>query len=441
MTCKEFNDRLADLFDKEVKPQAREEMEQHMSRCPECRTAYEELRTAYGMLQLSEESQREIDEVSALIPSVVPSAKKKNKLWWAVAASVIFLLGVFVGMSNLFTASATAAPQSPVILFEKAISYVQQVGSFQMEVYARTRPQENFYALYPNEDFVKANLQLIREGNSVFYRVERAGERGRILMCNGSEQYMWIDTDTPVKAPLDYNLLGIYANILYPDRLLQRQKSAIEMNKVEAVSRSETDSTVLITVDGTEWDQNIQQLYETGNKGRHRVVIENEFSKNDGLLRSVKYWAYIDGKKILALYTGPIQYNTMLSKQAITAMPTMKKDKIKDINEAPEVKPNRLQQLQDETSEDAAKRIMAALSSGKIENIVEAFSDMEEYLPDYVKMFRGCKFSGFTKRTSEDYAGEYVYFHVQYPDGEKKLSHISLRNDNEQHIWVFDGGL
>ena len=155
----------------------------------------------------------------------------------------------------------------------------------------------------------------------------------------------------------------------------------------------------------------------------------------------MKYWAYIDGKKILALYTGPIQYNTMLSKQAITAMPTMKKDKIKDINEAPEVKPNRLQQLQDETSEDAAKRIMAALSSGKTGNITEAFSDMEDDLPDLVEIFRDCKFSGFTKRTSEDYAGEYVYFHVQYPDGEKKLCYISLRNDNEQHIWVFDGGL
>lgn len=441
MTCKEFNLKVADLFDYDVNPQVRAEFERHMERCSECRTAYEELCAVYAMLQPSAEAREELDKMSANSPVVVPYYKNNRKIWWAVAASVIFLLGVFVGLNNFFTTPSTAASQSPIALFDNAITYVQNVGSFQMEVYARTRPQENFYSLFLNEDFVKANLQLIREGNSVFYRVERAGERGRILMCNGSEQYMWIDTDTPVKAPLDYNMLGIYANILYPDRLLQRQKSAIEMNKVEAVSRSETDSTVLITVDGTEWDQNIQQLYETGNKGRHKVTIENEFSKNDGLLRSVKYWAYIDGKKILALYTGPIQYNTMLSKQAITAMPTMKKDKIKDINEAPEVKPNRLQQLQDETSEDAAKRIMAALSSGKTGNITEAFSGTEEYLPDYVKMFRGCKFSGFTKRTSEDYAGEYVYFYIENPDGEKKLSHISLRNDNEQHIWVFDGGL
>ncbi|MBP5360474.1 MAG: hypothetical protein J6129_03210, partial [Bacteroidaceae bacterium] len=273
------------------------------------------------------------------------------------------------------------------------------------------------------------------------YRVERVGERGRVVMCNGAEQYMWTDIDAAVKAPLDYNLLGIYGNLLYPDRLLSMQKSAIEMSKVEKVSRTETDSTTLITVDGTEWDQDMQRLYETGYKGKHRVVIENEFSKTDGLLRSVKYWAYIDGKKILALYTGPIRYNPMLSKKAIVAMPPMKKDKIKDIKEAPEVKPIRLQQLQDETSEDAAKRIMAALSSGKTDNIREAFSDTEEYLPDYVKMFRGCKFSDFTKRTSEDYAGEYVYFQIEYPDGTKKLCHLALRSDNEARIWVFDGGL
>ena len=441
MTCKEFNLKVADLFDYDVNPQVRAELERHIAQCPECRVAYEELRAVYSMLQPSAEAREELDKMSANSPVVVPYYKNNRKIWWAVAASVIFLLGVFVGLNNFFTTPSTAASQSPIALFDNAITYVQNVGSFQMEVYARTRPQENFYSLFLNEDFVKANLQLIRVDDSVFYRVERAGERGRILMCNGSEQYMWIDTDTPVKAPLDYNLLGIYDNLLYPDRLLQMQKSAIELNKVEKVLRTESDSTILIIIDGTEWDNDLLLLYEEGHKGKHRVTIESTFSKTDGLLRSVKYWAYINGKKILAFYTGPIRYNPMLSKKAIIAMPPMKENKIKDIEDAPEVKADRLQQLQDETSEDAAKRIMAALSSGKIENIVEAFSGSKDDLPDLIEIFRDCKFSGFTKRTSEDYAGEYVYFYIENPDGEKKLCHISLRNDNEQHIWVFDGGL
>ena len=439
MTCREFNEKVADLFDVEVNPQVKVELERHMAQCPKCRKMYEELSSVYSMLQPSASELGKTEESGKKL-SFNTVLSRSRKIWWAIAASVIFLFGVFVGLNNFFSTPSTAASQSPISLFDNAITYVQNVGSFQMDVYARTRPQENFYSLFLNEDFVKADLRFMRQNDSVFYRVERVGERGRILICNGSEQYTWTDTDTPVKAPLDYNLLGIYGNLLYPDRLLQKQKSAIEMNK-EAVSRVENDSIVLITVDGTEWDQDMQQLYETGNKGRHKVSIENTFSKADGLLRSVKYWAYIDGKKILALYTGPIRYNPMLSKKAIIAMPTMKKDKIKDINEAPEVKPNRLQQLQDETSEDAAKRIMAALSSGKTENIIEAFSDMEDDLPDLVEIFRDCKFSGFTKRTSEDYAGEYVYFYIENPDGEKKLCHISLRNDNEQHIWIFDGGL
>lgn len=440
MNCKDFQETIVELFDVNIAPAVKAKCEQHIKECPECSKYYDELQAVFEQLQpkaMLDASQ--VKTATTHAPKEV--VRRQKKIWWAVAASVIFLIGVFVGFNNFFTTSATAASQSPIALFDKAITYVQNVGSFQMEVFARTRPQENFYSLSANEDFVRADLQLIRENDSVFYRVERVGERGRVVMCNGAEQYMWTDIDAAVKAPLDYNLLGIYGNLLYSDRLLSIQKSAIEMYKVDKVSQTETDSTILVVVDGTEWNQDMQQLYEKGHKGKLRVTIENTFSKTDGLLRSVKYWAYIDGKKILALYTGPIRYNPMLSKKAIVAMPPMKKDKIKDIKEAPEVKPIRLQQLQDETSEDAAKRIMAALSSGKTDNIREAFSDTEEYLPDYVKMFRGCKFSDFTKRTSEDYAGEYVYFQIEYPDGTKKLCHLALRNDNEAHIWVFDGGL
>ena len=440
MNCKDFQETIVELFDVNIAPAVKAKCEQHIKECPECSKYYDELQAVFEQLQpkaMLDASQ--VKTATTHAPKEV--VRRQKKIWWAVAASVIFLIGVFVGFNNFFTTSATAASQSPIALFDKAITYVQNVGSFQMEVFARTRPQENFYSLFLNEDFVKANLQLIREGNSVFYRVERAGERGRILMCNGSEQYMWIDTDTPVKAPLDYNLLGIYGNLLYPDRLLSMQKSAIEMNKVDKVSQTETDSTILVVVDGTEWNQDMQQLYEKGHKRKLRVTIENTFSKTDGLLRSVKYWVQKDGKKILALYTGAIQYNPMLSKKAIIAMPTMKKDKIKDINEAPEVKQDRLSQLQRETSVEAAKRIMASLSSGKTENIMEAFRGSEDDVPDLVEVFRGCKFSDFTKRTSEDYAGEYVYFQIEYPDGTKKLCHLALRSDNEARIWVFDGGL
>lgn len=468
MTCKEFKDRLPDLFDKDVSPQLLSKMEQHMNRCSKCRIAYEEIREVFTLLQPSAESQREIEALS-IVKFNAPkdssqylqpaSTVRKNKAWWAVAAGIAFLLGVFVGISNLFTTPATAASPNAMALFNNAITYVQNVGSFKVEVYARTRPQENFYSLFINEGFVKAELQLLRQGDSVFYRVERAGDVARVLMCDGRSQYMWVGDNKPVRGALDYNFLGIYHNMLYPDQLLQMQKSAIEVTRENHILRSETDSTIIIMVEGFEWDSDLQILYDKGHKDTNKVTIENVFSKSDGLLRSVRYWVHKDGNKILALYTGAIQYNPMLSRNTITAMPhasrelafavvpgsPLGKDKMYALQSnganIQEVRSGRLQQLQGESSVDAAKRIMSSLSSGHTDDIKEAFSGIEDELPDLTESFSGCKYHGFSKRTSEDYAGEYVYFHVQYPDGEKKLCHISLRNDNEQHIWIFDGGL
>lgn len=472
MTCNEFNERIADLFDKDIDPLVQGAMEQHMAQCSKCRTCYEELRSVYTMLQPSAKTLQSLKSIDTKIAtataktSPIVAAKqrvgirkseseaaiplattayptRRKRIWWAVAASFVFCLGVFVGIGKFFSANATAAPQSPTALFDHSIVSLQRAGSFRINVYARTRPQENFYSLFLGEDFVKAELNLMRKGDSVFYRIEREGEYARVLMYDGKNQYMWTGNDTPVKGPLDYNFLGIYKNLLYPDRLLMMQKSAIDLSKKDNVLRSETDSTITIITEGTEWDNDLQVLYDTGYKAKNKVTIENIFSKPDGLLRSVRYWIHKNGYKLLALYTGSIQYNPQLSKESITAMPQYDSVKkiILDIEASPSVSTGRMEFLQNESSVDAAKRIMASLSSGHTGNIKEAFYSSEDDLPDLIKLFKDCQFSDFTKRISEDYAGEYVYFMIQYPDGEKKLCHISLRNDNEQHIWIFDGGL
>lgn len=44
MTCHEFRNRVADLFDREAEPQLRAELERHIGGCPQCRAYYEELK-------------------------------------------------------------------------------------------------------------------------------------------------------------------------------------------------------------------------------------------------------------------------------------------------------------------------------------------------------------------------------------------------------------
>lgn len=51
MTCHEFRNRVADLFDREADPQLRAELERHIGECPQCRAYYEELKGTDELLR------------------------------------------------------------------------------------------------------------------------------------------------------------------------------------------------------------------------------------------------------------------------------------------------------------------------------------------------------------------------------------------------------
>jgi hypothetical protein len=54
---------------------------------------------------------------------------------------------------------------------------------------------------------------------------------------------------------------------------------------------------------------------------------------------------------------------------------------------------------------------------------------------------KGCKVTDFKERHDGKYTGTYVFYTLTHPDGKKEQKHIAVRNDNEKHIWIADGGL
>ena len=178
MNCKEFKDKVVDLFDTTIDMQTQAECKAHMAECPECKAYYEELAEAFNALQPQETSAQ---------PSISRPARKQNHLWRPIAAAAVFLLGFFIGWSHLFSTSSVAeTPRGQ--LFEQWIKSVQNVGSFQMAVYARTTSNENFAYFDPKADFVRIDIGLLRQNDSVFYRVEK--QNGRVIVFDGQDQYM-----------------------------------------------------------------------------------------------------------------------------------------------------------------------------------------------------------------------------------------------------------
>ena len=50
MNCKEFKDKVVDLFDTTIDMQTQAECKAHMAECPECKAYYEELAEAFNAL-------------------------------------------------------------------------------------------------------------------------------------------------------------------------------------------------------------------------------------------------------------------------------------------------------------------------------------------------------------------------------------------------------
>ena len=423
MICNEFKEKVADLFDTTVDMQIYAECHKHMDECAECKAYYEELAETFKDLQPQKFSTKQ------------HKTGNRRLVWRSIAAVAIFLLGVFIGWNNFFSTPAVA-DDTRVIYLEQGIRSVQNVGSFKMSVFARTLPNENFAYFDPKADFVKIDIELMRQNDSVFYRVEKQG--GRTIVCDGTSQYMWIPDVSYTKGSRSDNFLENFVNLLCPERLLSMQVSAINFSEKNEVTRTETDTTIIVTFKGTEKNSDLQQLLETGKMGNCEVEVENVFSKNDGLLRFVKLWLVENGKKTLLLHIDNIQYNVMMNRASLTQIPDCQWDGFEQTADISEI---RLRQLQNETAAQAAQRIIQAIIGGNTSNASEALVYYKNSLPNLIAQMKGCRATNFTERKDKSYAGIYVFYTLTYPDGKSKERHIAVRNDNENKIWIADGGL
>lgn len=422
MNCNDFKEKVVDLFDKDIDMQAQAQLREHMANCHDCKAYYDELCKTFNILQ-------------PLDTSNIRKTKITHRLWRYAAAVAIFLFGFVIGWNHLFSTPAVA-DDAKLTFLQQSIQSVQNVGSFQMEVYARTTQQENFATFDPAMPFVKIDIKLLRQNDFLFYRVEKAN--GRTVVSDDRNQYMWIPNVLYLKGSQESDFLEHFANLIFPERLLTIQKSAIKLSNENKMTQVESDSTIVLTVDGVEKNSDLRQLFETGKMDDCRLIVENTFTKNDGLLRFVKLWVIKDGKKILLLHIDNIRYNVMLNKGEITRLPTAEWT---DITEQRATSSNRLKQLQNETPQQAAKRILNAIIADKDSQAAEALIYYKSILPQLIHKLKGCKVSAFETRKDSSYVGVYVFYTLTTPEGNREKRHIAIRNDNEQHIWIVDGGL
>lgn len=449
MRCEEFKQNIVELCDKNADPKLVAEYMHHMEECAECKSYYHDFMITVNMLSphhtpmtIQPKSVRTGIRRDA-IEKKADNPQHKIKRVWAkltqiAAALIIFVAGVVTGWSNLFTTDAKAVT-SPSIIFEQAIKNVQNAGSFIITMKARTQPNENMAHFDPDLDFVRINLQVLNQNDSTFWRLEKEG--GRTIMFNGREQYMWTSNGLKTRGSANVGFLEGFASLLQPENLLKQQKAAIIDNSHANVRTTETDSITTITIQ-TELDgDGLHSLLGNSKTKKMQCIAENVFTKKDGLLRQIRIWVKRDGNKILILSSSDIKYNILLNKEELVRLPYSNSEWL-DI-EGPQLKTDaRLETLQKETATEAAQRIMTALTTDNVEPAKEALYYYSQLLPKIVGRLKGCKVSEFSApKKKDDYAGIYVFYKLTNENGTSETRHLALRCDNDQKIWMLDGGL
>ena len=236
MKCKEFKRLVVDLFDREVDSNIRMECERHMASCASSREYYDELNEAVGFLTPRKE--------------VVKSRERKGKpgmalrkIWKVAAAVLIFVSGVAVGWTHLFSSDAIAGNSMPTGYLSSGVKCVRNVGSYRMTLYVRTTPNENFHHLSLADDFVRMDISFLRQDGTDFFRVEKDG--GRTVVCDGAYMYMWPNgIGMYLRGSLESGFLEKFDRLVFPEKLLAMQETAINGSAGNKVTQSE-DSTMV----------------------------------------------------------------------------------------------------------------------------------------------------------------------------------------------------
>ena len=100
MTCNEFRNRVADLFDREADPQLRAELERHIGECPQCKAYYEELKMADELLRPRHS------------PVEVPHRETRSARRWQRVAAMLIGVALLGGIAGAVVVSRLKSPQT-----------------------------------------------------------------------------------------------------------------------------------------------------------------------------------------------------------------------------------------------------------------------------------------------------------------------------------------
>ncbi len=421
MKCEEIQNKIEQQPEKEISI----EMQKHLSQCEECTQYYATIQT--------------------LIPNVLPKAptsikqnvinqirRKQEKRpvtinpLFRIVASVAAFLAIVLLITIMSWPNQAKAAQN---ILENALHSAAQIKTMVMKFVVRTESNENFSYINLNDGMVEHTL-IVDMNDGFKWRLTKGG---RTIVYDGSSKYMWSAGENyGFKGGKNANFEEGFNILLDPTRILMLEKASAD-KKGNKYHIKETDAEIEMTVEAkAEGDFTNTYL-------RNSSILESDtrrvyvFDKQTNLIKSLRIYVKDGNNEILVVDIKNIEYDVNVDNQKLTQLPSGyewrdSNNKITD------------HRFLGTSPEDVAHILFKAMENKDISSVKDILSyyDMKTLEVTY----NGAKLINLGNPFKSGlYPGVFVPYEIMLPDGSIRKQNLALRNDNEDKVWIIDGGL
>lgn len=345
----------------------------------------------------------------------------------SIAAAVVVAVVAIVIPVGL---SVNASAQSKQTI-TSAIDQMAQTNNYIIQFKMRTEPNENFAFIDATADFVQAIF--CRSLNSPFYWTI-AKEGGRKAVFNGDSVYAWIpgnDLGFSFNKETQAGVLEQFADLLDIKQLLEHELLSLSSDQSSAqIQKTDTQITLIIETEAEGDFKNDYMLNTSISESYNRKVLV--FDRQTKFLQGFTVDIIHEGKFVTVLQSEQITYNEPIEWQSELQRPP-----ITWRDASAELKANDLSKL---TAAQAVTEVLRALGASDWAKTQNSF-----YYYDRTKIeakYFGLKILAVGRAfRSGEYPGQFVPCRVKFKNGGTEDLAIAIRNDNENHAWLIDGGI
>ena len=445
MNCKEFQNNLAELFDKIPDPALLKAMQEHISQCESCAQDYRQAKAMAEQLKPSVSfgfsgsglKQNILNQIKTEETKMKTDKKFRIKKWQkraiAVAASVLFIVAVVMFLNRSPLISTARAAES---IMTKSINAMASLRSMFISMDVRSLPKEPFDLVGTKYSFIEYKFWKQFTGEKP-WRIEKPG---RIVVFDGKEQYLYVpDVGMAYTAPENVGFVEWMKIFLDPKTILENEIAfAKEHNAKYTIDKTE-DETILTVHANALGDFHNNYL-------KNASVLESDntrvytFEKGTSLLKSFELFINDDGKSVKVIEIKNIAYNIPIEATtfSIRLPQGVKWQEMKE--------PAYIKAFTKITSKQAAKKFFTALSK-KDFDAVKPVWDVLQITDSKKRQAIEDEFGGLELISLGEpfksglYPGEFVPYKIKMKSGEILESNLALRNDNPTKTWIVDGGI